>query len=82
MSNTNPVIIYTSTHCNYCKQVKSFLSDRGVSYEERNIDLNDQYGEELWNTGLRSVPVIVVGERSILGFNQVELNRALAEWQS
>ncbi|MBM7564935.1 glutaredoxin family protein [Paenibacillus sacheonensis] len=82
MSTTNPVIIYTSTHCNYCKQVKSFLSDRGVTYEERNIDLNDQYGEELWNTGLRSVPVTVVGERSILGFNQVELNRALAEWQS
>ncbi|NBD22318.1 glutaredoxin family protein [Paenibacillus glycinis] len=82
MSDTNPVIVYTSTHCNYCKQVKSFLSDRGVAYEERSIDQEEKFAEELWNTGMRSVPVTVIGEAKILGFNQTQLNRAVAELQA
>ncbi|UVI32726.1 glutaredoxin family protein [Paenibacillus spongiae] len=79
--NTN-VILYSSTHCQYCKQVKGFLEARGVNYEERNIDTNDQYAEELWNTGMRSVPVTVIGSTNILGFNQTQLTKALAEIQN
>ncbi|MBN2979975.1 glutaredoxin family protein [Cohnella algarum] len=78
MSNPT-VIIYTSTHCVYCKKVKSFLAEQNVAFEERNIDLDEKYAEELWNSGMRSVPVTVIGERKILGFNQTELTRALEE---
>ncbi|REK67849.1 MULTISPECIES: glutaredoxin family protein [Cohnella] len=77
-----PVIIYTSTHCVFCKKVKSFLAEQNVAYEERNIDLDEKYAEELWNSGMRSVPVTVIGERKILGFNQAELSRALEAYQS
>ncbi|MBB3111283.1 glutaredoxin [Paenibacillus phyllosphaerae] len=80
MSNAN-AIIYTSTHCNYCKNVKQFLTDKGVAFEERNIDQNEAYAEELWNTGMRSVPVTVIGESKILGFNQTQLNKAIAAQQ-
>lgn len=73
------VIVYSSTNCHYCAQLKKFLNEQNISFEERNIDLKDEYAEELWNTGLRSVPVTVIGERKILGFNQVQLNKALAE---
>lgn len=82
MSTINPVVVYTSTHCNYCKQVKSFLSERGVAYEERNVDQKDEYAEELWHTGMRSVPATVIGEHRILGFNQTQLNAALTELQA
>ncbi|CAM3610892.1 glutaredoxin family protein [Marinicrinis lubricantis] len=75
-------IVYSSTHCNYCAQVKKYLADQGVEYEERNIDLDDKFAEELWNTGMRSVPVTVIGEKKILGFNQTQLNKAIAELQA
>lgn len=75
-------IVYTSTHCQYCKQVKSFLSEKGVSYEERNIDQDERYAEELWNTGMRSVPVTVIGGAHILGFNVTQLTKALEEPQA
>ncbi|CAM3919753.1 glutaredoxin family protein [Cohnella lubricantis] len=75
-------IVYTSTHCQYCKQVKSFLSEKGVEYEERNIDQDERYAEELWNTGMRSVPVTVIGESKILGYNITQLNRALEATQA
>ncbi|RJG20423.1 glutaredoxin family protein [Paenibacillus thiaminolyticus] len=72
------VIIYTSTYCQYCSHVKKFLGERNVDFEERNIDKDEKYAEELWNTGLRAVPVTLVGETMILGFNQIQLNQALA----
>lgn len=78
MTNHAPVIVYTSTTCHYCSQLKKYLKEQNVAYEERNIDLNDNYAEELWNTGMRSVPVTVIGDTKILGFNQIQLNKALA----
>ena len=72
------VIVYTSTYCQYCTQVKRFLCDRNVAFEERNIDQDEKYAEELWNTGMRAVPVTLIGETKILGFNQIQLNEALA----
>ncbi|MBB6731323.1 glutaredoxin family protein [Cohnella zeiphila] len=82
MSESAAAIVYTSTYCNYCRQVKSYLNERGVAYEERNIDENEAFAEELWNTGLRSVPVTVIGETKILGFNQTQLARAVSELTS
>ncbi|MCY9516334.1 glutaredoxin family protein [Paenibacillus apiarius] len=81
MSANEKVIVYSSTHCQYCTQVKKFLNDKGVEFEERNIDKDETYAEELWNTGMRSVPVTVIGDAKILGFNQIQLNKALAERQ-
>ncbi|WP_058302699.1 glutaredoxin family protein [Gorillibacterium timonense] len=79
MTEQVKAIVYSSTHCQYCAGVKKFLTDKGVAYEERNIDLNDAFAEELWNTGMRSVPVTVIGDTKILGFNQTALNKALAD---
>lgn len=73
------VIVYTSTNCPHCKQVKSFLSDKGVAYEERNIEQNDDYAKQVWDMGMRAVPVTVIGEHRILGMNKTQFDKALAE---
>jgi len=82
MSETAKAIVYTSTYCNYCRQVKAFLNEHGVAFEERNVDTDEKFAEELWNTGLRSVPVTVIGETKIVGFNQTQLARAVSELQA
>ncbi|PZE20679.1 glutaredoxin family protein [Paenibacillus xerothermodurans] len=79
MASEANVIVYSSSNCHFCGQVKKFLNDQGVAFEERNIDLDEKYAEELWNTGMRSVPVTVIGDKKILGFNQTQLNKAIAE---
>lgn len=76
------VIVYSSTHCQYCARLKSYLQDQNIAYEERNVDTNDEYAEELWNTGMRSVPVTIIGETKILGFNPAQMQKALAQQQN
>lgn len=72
------VIIYTSTNCPHCLQVKSFLSEHGVAYEERNIEQNDDYAQQMWDMGMRVVPITVIGRHRIVGMNQMQFDIALA----
>lgn len=79
MSQHSNVIVYTGTHCHYCAQLKSYLKDQKIDFEEKNIEENDNYAEELWNMGMRSVPVTVIGETKILGFNPTRVEKTLAK---
>ncbi|GGF89538.1 NrdH-redoxin [Paenibacillus albidus] len=72
------VIVYTSTNCPHCRQVKSFLSEKGVAYEERNIEQSDDFAQQVWDMGLRAVPVTVIGEHRIVGMNKTQFDKALA----
>ena len=35
---TNPVIVYSTTWCAYCKMLKAYLSDKGVEWVEKDIE--------------------------------------------
>ncbi len=51
------VIVYTSNNCPHCKQVKGFLSEQGIEFEERNIEQNEEYAQQVWDMGVRAVPL-------------------------
>ncbi|AEI42151.1 glutaredoxin family protein [Paenibacillus mucilaginosus] len=75
---STPVIVYSNVNCPFCEQVKGFLKEQGVDFEERNIAHNDQYFDELTGMGFQSVPVTVIGEHKILGMNTTRLKKALS----
>jgi len=60
-----PITMYSSTWCPDCRRAKTFLKERGVAFEEVNIE-EDPEGEEIViraNNGKRKVPTLKVGER-------------------
>jgi len=71
-------VVYTSTNCVYCKQLKSYLTEQNVTFEERNVDENEAYFQELEALGMMSLPVTVIGEYKILGMNTTRIQKALA----
>ncbi len=59
-----PITLYTSAWCPDCWRVKKFLKERGVAFEEVNVE-QDLEGEEIViraNKGKRKVPTLKVGE--------------------
>jgi len=59
------ITIYSTTWCPDCRRAKNFLRDRGVAFEEVNIE-EDPDAEDLVlrvNHGRRKVPTIRTGER-------------------
>ena len=57
--------------------VKEFLSREGHPFETKNIEEDDAAYDELMKLGARSVPVTVVGDRVVTGFDQARLREAL-----
>jgi glutaredoxin-like protein NrdH len=57
--------------------VKEFLSREGHPFETKNIEDDDAAYDELMKLGARSVPVTVIDDQVITGFDQARLREAL-----
>ncbi len=64
------VVLYTKNHCGMSKRAMKLLADAGIAYEERNIDLTPSAREDLRALEAGGVPVIVIGDRKIVGWNE------------
>jgi glutaredoxin len=55
-----------------------YLSQKGIPYTEKNVSRDQEAVQELVSMGLRSLPVIVIGEKRLSGFNPAAIDAALA----
>jgi glutaredoxin len=58
--------------------VKEFLSREGVTFTAKNVDDDEQAYTELVARGFRSIPVTIIGEQAIRGYDEPALRAALA----
>lgn len=74
------VRMYTTSWCPDCYVAKRYLQQRGVDYDEVDIEVTPGAAElvEQWSGGYRTVPTFVVGDQVIVDFNREALDRALA----
>ena len=71
-------IVYTTPTCVYCRMVKAFLIKKGVGYEEKNVATDETARKELVKiSGQMGVPVTVIGENVIIGFDKGALEHLL-----
>ena len=72
------VTIYTTSTCRYCKAAKEYLDSIGVDYNNIDVGKNHEKGKEMIKlSGQAGVPVIVIGKKIIVGFDQDEIDDAL-----
>ena len=64
-----PVTIYTRTTCAPCRTVKYFLTKKGISFTEKNIDDPDISAEFARVSDFPMVPLVLVGESKVQGLN-------------
>jgi glutaredoxin 3 len=58
--------------------VKEYLSQKQISFEDRDITTNPAAISELQKLGFMTTPVTVVDEKVIVGFDVRKLDEALA----
>ena len=64
--------IYSTSWCPSCDYAKRFFRDKGLSYEEINIEDKAWSREDLFKlTGGRTVPQIVIGSENIGGYDDL-----------
>lgn len=74
------VLIYTTPICPMCEKAKQFLKEENIDYQEVDITTDSDKREEIIEkTGQTSVPVIEIGDKTIIGFNKKKIRDALKE---
>ena len=72
------VIVYSTPTCPYCVRVKEYLTKKGVVYRDVNVAVDRMAAHEMvQKSGQMGVPVIVVDDKVVIGFDQKELDRLL-----
>ena len=71
------VIVYTQPNCYYCKKLKEFLGQKGISYSEKDVAQDLQAYEELAATGHMSTPLTKIDGEIVVGFDRKKLETLL-----
>jgi len=69
-ASTSKVKLYTTTWCGYCKRARAYLQARGTPYQEIDVETSSQGQREFQALGGRGVPVILVGNQRMDGYNE------------
>ena len=73
------VILFTTPTCSWCIRAKRYLRENRVHFKEVNIERDPKAGQDLLRkTGQMGVPVIKIGSRWIVGFDQSAIEKELA----
>lgn len=71
------ITIYSKSGCPECVFTKKYLQSENIPFEEKRIDQNQSYLDEVISLGYSSLPVVKVGEESFSGYHPERL-QALA----
>lgn len=71
------VILYGMDTCPHCKQAKNFLQENKVDFVYKNVKEDPEARKEFVSKGHTGVPVILVGDEEILGFDRQKLESLL-----
>jgi glutaredoxin 3 len=72
------VKIYSTPSCMYCNMAKDYFTEHGVAYEEINVAVDIEKRKEMVEkSGQLGVPVIEIGDKVVVGFDEEEIAHLL-----
>lgn len=72
------VKVYSNPHCPWCKVAKAYLKDNDIPFIDIDVS-HDRTGlrEMVTMTGQHGVPVLLIGEKAMVGWNPAEFDRLM-----
>jgi len=73
------VTVYSTPTCPYCVQVKRYLEQKGITYSDIDVSRDSTAAAEMVRiSGQRGVPVTVIDEHFVVGFDPSRLDQLLS----
>ena len=73
------ITLFSTRQCTYCRQVKAFLKRHHISFMEQDVERDPRAFKAFRRAGGSGVPLILVGNRRLHGFEKGELATALRQ---
>ena len=72
------VIMFSTPTCTYCKRAKRYFRTHGVPFKEVDVSRDAAAARDMVRrSGQQGVPVIDIGGKIIVGFNQPKIDTLL-----
>ncbi len=73
------VVLFSTTTCSWCRRAKKYFKENKVPFREINVERDAQAARDIQKkTGQTGVPVIKIGSKWIVGFDQPAIERELS----
>ena len=75
---TPKVLIFTTPTCSYCTLAKRYFRENKIRFREIDVSKNESAARDIQRkTGQTGVPVIMINNRPIVGFDKMKINKML-----
>ncbi|HLD15890.1 MAG TPA: glutaredoxin family protein [Candidatus Nanoarchaeia archaeon] len=72
------VLLYRTDSCIWCHKAMEWLKAHKIKFTEKKVDHDDKAAEEMIEkSGQRGVPVLDIGGKIIVGFDEPAMKKAL-----
>ena len=71
------ITLYSSSNCPHCRRAREYLRRKGMHFQELDVQRNPRAQKAFARLGARGVPVIMIGDKRIDGFDIRRLDAAL-----
>jgi len=72
------VVIYSTPTCHFCHAAKEFFKEHNIAYTDHNVAEDaEKRNEMVEKSGQMGVPVIVIGDQIIVGFDEGKVKEFL-----
>ena len=76
-SEARAVKIFTTTWCGVCRRAKAYLTSKGISFSEYDVETSEIGRQEYKRLAGKGVPIILVGNQKMNGFSASKLDAML-----
>jgi len=74
------VTVYSTPTCPYCHMAKDFLKELKVPFKDIDVSKDQKAAEQMIDeSGQMGVPVIMIGDKIIVGFDREAIKKALGK---
>lgn len=77
-ARSDQVVLFSTSWCGYCRKARQYLNQNGIAHVEYDIEKSSEGKRRFAALGGRGVPLILVGNEQIRGWNPAALKGALA----
>lgn len=77
--DTQPkVIVFSTPTCSFCNQAKRYFRGKNIRFTDVDVSLDQSAARDMMRrTGQMGVPVILINNKAIVGFDRNKINQML-----
>src|SRR5437762_8292097 len=76
-SRSQSITMYSTSWCPHCKRARAYFAEHGIGYEDIDVEANEKNSAQFKELGGGGVPLIIVGDKAMRGFDPGRMDALL-----